>query len=126
LKYLVVIALVALLLFLLYRRLRPYIKRLREILDAIRQFQKGSSTVGRRPVVEKLVQCETCGIWIPASRALASRSEKAFCSIKCREGRKWKLRDERHICRTREPHLLQVFYALLQIFRPYGTCGSIW
>jgi hypothetical protein len=88
LKYLVVIALVALLFFLLYRKVRPYIKNLRQILEVIRQFQAGGSTVDSQPGPEKLIQCETCGIWVPASRALPSRSEKVFCSIKCREGRK--------------------------------------
>jgi hypothetical protein len=88
LKYLVVIALLALLLFLLYRRLRPYIKSLRQILDVIQQFQKGGSAAGPQAGAEKLVRCATCGIWIPASRALTSRSEIVFCSTKCREGRK--------------------------------------
>ena len=87
-KYLVVIALVALLLFLLYRKVRPYLRNLREILEVIRQFQTGGSTVKSQPGAEKLIQCETCAIWIPASRALTSRSEKVFCSIKCREGSK--------------------------------------
>ncbi|HSQ22861.1 MAG TPA: PP0621 family protein [Pyrinomonadaceae bacterium] len=87
-KYLVVIALVALLLFLLYRRVRPYIKSLSQIVDVIRQFQKSSSPAGRQPGAEKLVRCATCGIWIPVSRALTSRSEVVFCSTKCLEDKK--------------------------------------
>ena len=89
-KYLVVIALLALLLFLIYRRLRPYIKTLREILDAVRQIQSaGTKTSNPDGKPEKLVCCATCGTWVPSGRALSARSGDAlFCSAKCLNERK--------------------------------------
>ena len=88
-KYLVVIALVALLLVLLYRRLRPYLKKAREFLITIRQIQKSITTPPsqRTGAPEKLLQCVRCGTWVPATRALTSRSgEGSYCSTKCLNG----------------------------------------
>lgn len=85
-KYLVVIALVALLLFLLYRRLRPYLKRAGEFLNILRQVQRTFTepSANRGGAGEKLVQCARCGIWIPVTRALAARSgAEMFCSADC-------------------------------------------
>jgi len=85
LKYLVVIALLGLLLFLIYRRLRPYIKSLREIINTIRQFQSAAvKTSNREAKPEKLVCCATCGTWVPMGRTLSAHSGEAlFCSAKC-------------------------------------------
>jgi hypothetical protein len=90
LKYLVVIALVVLLLVLLFRKLRPYLQILRNFINAIRQFQNaGAFSSKRSGGSEKLVRCETCGVWIPATRALSSRSgELLFCSTDCLRGKK--------------------------------------
>jgi hypothetical protein len=97
LKVLFVIGLVALLFLLLYRRLRPYLKVVRNFLNSIRQFQQISANqAGRqRPEQqsEKLVQCEACGTWIPIGRALSSgSSDKFFCSAACQRERKVKRR----------------------------------
>jgi len=88
LKYLVVIALLALLLVLLYRRLRPYLKTIRNFINTVRQFQAEAAGPKRQGETEKLVCCATCGVWIPITRALASRSgETLFCSAKCLSGK---------------------------------------
>ena len=67
-KVLLVIGLVALLFLLLYRRLRPYLRIVRNFLNSIRQFQQINATpAGRqRPDQqgEKLVHCEACGTLI--------------------------------------------------------------
>jgi hypothetical protein len=84
LKYLVVIALVALLLVLAFRRLRPYVKPVRDFIAAVRRFRQAASSASTRGQPEKLVRCEACGIWVPATRALTSRSGQWwFCSEAC-------------------------------------------
>jgi len=84
LKYLVVIALIALLLGLAYRRLRPYVKQGRDFIAAVRRFQQTARSASTRGQPEKLVRCEACGIWVPATRALTSRSgQLLFCSEAC-------------------------------------------
>jgi type II secretory pathway pseudopilin PulG len=92
LKYLVVIALIALLLALLLRRLRPYLQLVQEFIKTLRHFQQAISTGAnpRQKQSEKLVCCETCGTWIPSGRAVSVRSRAVFCSEECREnsGRK--------------------------------------
>ena len=85
-KYLVVITLVALLVFLLLRRLRPYLRLVQQFINTLRKIQQ-MSTTGSNPqsqAPEKLVCCETCGTWIPAGRALTTGSTGAlFCSLAC-------------------------------------------
>ncbi len=85
-KYLVVIALVALLVFLLLRRLRPYLRLVQQFIDTLRKVRQMSAT-GSNPQsqkAEKLVCCETCGTWIPSGRALTTGSTNAlFCSLAC-------------------------------------------
>jgi len=91
LKYLLVIALLALLALLLYRKLRPYLSNLRQIINAIRQFQSAAvKQRGSDAKSEKLVCCETCGTWIPAGRRLPGSGDRVFCSVECRkaEGRR--------------------------------------
>jgi hypothetical protein len=86
LKYLVVIGLVALLLLLLLRRLRPYLKLVQQFINTLRQVQQMSADRGqpRQQQPEKLVCCETCGTWIPIGRALTAGSKQAvFCSTNC-------------------------------------------
>ena len=82
------------LLFLLYRKLRPYIKGIGQIIHTIRQFQSGavnhSNRANDKP--EKLVCCETCGTWVPIGRTLSSSSDDAlFCSAECFKSRKVRL-----------------------------------
>ncbi|MFN2576817.1 MAG: PP0621 family protein [Pyrinomonadaceae bacterium] len=87
-KYLVVIALLALLLVLLYRRLRPYLRTIRSLINAFRQFQTQAAKPKRQNETEKLVRCATCGVWIPITRALTPRSgEMLFCSAECLGGK---------------------------------------
>jgi len=89
LKYLLVIGLVLLLLAMLYRRLRPYLKIVREFLNTVRQFRINSNQGGREKSeqhAEKLVRCEACGTWVPIGRALTSRTGTFFCSEDCRTG----------------------------------------
>ena len=96
-KVLFVIGLVALLLVLLYRRLRPHLKIVRKFLQSVREFQQMSAKQATRQKArgegEKLVHCEACGTWIPIGRALSSGSSGAFfCSQDCLSGREMKPR----------------------------------
>lgn len=86
LKYLVLIALVALLLVFLYRRLRPYLKLLREFVQTIRHFQQviAKPPATRKQEPEKLVSCLTCGTFVPIGRAItAGYGDAVFCSTDC-------------------------------------------
>lgn len=91
-KLLIVFGLAVLLVVLLYRRLRPYLKLIRDFLRTIRHFQQVNvNRLGRQNEsrqTEKLVRCEGCGTWIPAGRALAvDSSGSIFCSADCLSGR---------------------------------------
>jgi hypothetical protein len=91
LKYLVVIALVALLLVLLLRRLRPYLRIAEEFIKTFRHFQQMSATRAnlRNQQPEKLVCCENCGTWIPIGRALTAGSgDSLYCSRDCLSAKK--------------------------------------
>ena len=88
LKYLFTAALVALLLWLLYRRLRPYIQMLRQVLraftgalDATSESQSGLGQRGETSA-SKLVRCASCSTWIPMNRALHANSS-SYCSQVC-------------------------------------------
>jgi len=90
LKLLVIFLLVALLLVFLSRRLRPYLKILRQILGFTRGFISGQPNpvkrefTGQRNRTEHLVRCAACGTWVPAARALINEgSEAVFCSSDC-------------------------------------------
>ena len=90
-KYLVVIALAALLLVLLVRRLRPYIRIAQEFIKTFRHFQQmsGTGANSRNQQPEKLVCCETCGTWIPCGRALTAGSgDSVYCSTDCLRAKK--------------------------------------
>lgn len=89
LKYLVVIALAALLLVLLLQRLRPYLRIAHEFIKTFRHFQQMSATRARNQQPEKLVCCETCGTWVPSGRALtAGAGDSIYCSTDCLSARK--------------------------------------
>src|SRR5882762_3518441 len=87
LKYLLVLALIALLFWLLYRRLRPYIQILRQMIGIVGgtlgknfpQSEFGRTTPNAQ---SKLVRCAACNTWIPESRALNSDSS-SYCSRAC-------------------------------------------
>ena len=91
-KLLIIAALFALLLLLVYSKLYPYIKAIRKILGAARNMAdaspnsrgafSGSAAKGDR----KLVRCVVCGTWIPAERAIGVRSgASVYCSRECIE-----------------------------------------
>jgi hypothetical protein len=85
LKYLVVIALAGLLLLLLYRKLSPYLLRLRDFIHAMRQFQAQTTGSKNHSEPEKLICCATCGVWVPQTRALAAAGSSGlcYCSDEC-------------------------------------------
>lgn len=82
LKILLVVGVLLVLALVLYRVLRPAIAVARQFLKTIRYFQTISTPTERKRAVEKLVQCETCGVWIPEGRTLTSGS-LAYCSRDC-------------------------------------------
>jgi hypothetical protein len=92
LKFLVIGALLALLLLLLYSRLYPYLQFVMKILGVAKTIvrsppvpgddTRSASTKGDR----KLVRCVGCGTWIPAARAIGTRGAQAvYCSRECIE-----------------------------------------
>lgn len=93
-KYLFLLALFAVVAFLVYLRLRPYVRTARRVLGFVKDARKLSADDpsaaaparrANRPG-EKLLRCETCGTWLPASRALAHRnSPHVYCSHVCLE-----------------------------------------
>ena len=87
-KYLVIACLFALLLLLLYARIRPYLVALQKILTAARNITDSASTSNsagreRRVTDSKLVRCVACGTWVPAERAIGTGS--VYCSRECLE-----------------------------------------
>jgi len=92
LKFLVIAALFALLILLLYSRIYPYINALQKIFGAAKNIAdaapkpsepfKSSTT----KVDGKLVRCVSCGTWIPAERAIgAGAGSSVYCSRECIE-----------------------------------------
>lgn len=96
-RYLILFALLALFVFLVYWRLRPYIRGLRRLLGVLREVNRvraaaaaAQSDLPRRPVREtaadkSLVRCAACGTWAPASRAVSLRAGATYCSHACLE-----------------------------------------
>jgi hypothetical protein len=89
LKYLFVLALLALLGWFLYRRLRPYLQLLRNFLKAFKgtldlnaNEDPADFGVDQQNAQSRLVRCAECNTWIPLSRALTSGSTN-FCSSAC-------------------------------------------
>lgn len=93
-KYLVVLALFAAVAFLLYWRLRPYIRGVRRLLGVVREVNR--MRTGAPPDVtarqtpkkasnERLLRCAACGTWMPASRAVSLRAGATYCSHACLE-----------------------------------------
>lgn len=93
-KYLLILALFAAVAFLIYWRLRPYIRGVRRFLGVIRDVRSMSGGVppgvprqesGNRAANEKLLRCAACGTWMPASRAVSLRGGATYCSHACLE-----------------------------------------
>jgi hypothetical protein len=96
LKYLFVLLLFAAVAFLVYWRLRPYIRGLRRFLGVLREVKRmreGAVPSGfpqeksspKRAANEKLQRCAACGTWMPASRAVTLRGGATYCSHACLE-----------------------------------------
>jgi hypothetical protein len=91
LKFLVIVALFALLLLLLYSRVYPYLQALKKILTAARKMTDSgfTSNTTNRDVGKtdsRLVRCVGCGTWIPAARAMGTNSgSSVYCSRECME-----------------------------------------
>ncbi len=88
-KLLIVLALIALLGWLLYRRLRPYIQLVGRVLGALRgtidtRENTRAGEFGHDPQLakSKLVRCSECNTWIPLSRAFSANST-SYCSREC-------------------------------------------
>lgn len=89
-KFLVIFALFALLLLLVYSRVYPYLLALKKILTAARTFTDSAKTNSTEREVGKtdkrLVRCVGCGTWVPAERAIGTGTGGAvFCSRECIE-----------------------------------------
>ena len=91
-KYVLIILVLAVFAFLVYWRLRPYIRGVRRFLGVLREVRgmnagvpppaSGPATRQRAAqTVEKLTRCANCGTWVPSSRAVA----RAYCSHACLE-----------------------------------------
>lgn len=92
-KYALIFLIFAAVAFLLYWRLRPYIRGVRRFLGVLREVRgmgagvppRASGPDARRTTsgqpVEKLTRCANCGTWVPTSRAVA----RAYCSHACLE-----------------------------------------
>lgn len=90
LKVLIISALLALLLLLLYSRIYPYIQILRKIFGSFAKTLNDSPSTTRKASqgksVGKLVRCVGCGTWIPTERAIGSRAGgSVYCSRECIE-----------------------------------------
>lgn len=88
-KYLVIAALLALLLLLVYSRLYPYIQAIKKVFGVAKSIatpsssgdEFGSSIKGDK----KLVRCVGCGTWVPADRAIGAGRSSVYCSRECIE-----------------------------------------
>jgi hypothetical protein len=91
LKILVIAALFALLLLLLYSKLYPYLQVLKKIVGVAKAVVQPQAGVGRGRSASaknqsKLVRCVGCGTWVPAERAISPRVGAAvYCSRECLE-----------------------------------------
>ena len=86
-KYLIIAALVSIVFVLVYSRVRPYLKLIRNVVNSLNVATDVSASTAsqqKSPSRNKLVRCERCGTWIPAERALNLNSGLAtFCSPEC-------------------------------------------
>lgn len=84
-KYLIIAALVGIVFVLIYARVRPYLRLIREIKTAL-NVDINRADLGARSTTQtnQLVRCVGCNTWIPADRALNLKSGLAtFCSPEC-------------------------------------------
>ena len=94
-KYLFVLALFAAVAFIIYWRLRPYLRGFRQLLGVVREVNRMRTAArGEMPreqaprrsaaAGEKLVHCAACGTWTAASRAV-NLGATTYCSHTCLE-----------------------------------------
>ena len=84
-KYLIIATLVGLVFALIYVRVRPYLRLIREVKSAINiNVNRADLRAPSTTRTNQLVRCEGCNTWIPADRALNLKSGLAiFCSPEC-------------------------------------------
>jgi hypothetical protein len=95
LKYLFILLLFAAVAFIVYWRLRPYIRGVRRFLGVLREVRSMREGVApgdfpqrsspKKAANEKLQRCAACGTWMPASRAVSLRGGATYCSHTCLE-----------------------------------------
>lgn len=93
-KYLFVLALFALVAFMIYWRVRPYLRGVRRFVGVMREVNRMRAAtrtdLPREPAPrrsapgEKLVRCAACGTWTADSRAV-SLGSATYCSHACLE-----------------------------------------
>jgi hypothetical protein len=94
-KFFFILGLFAAVIFILYWRLRPYIRGVRRMLGVVREVNRmrtGATasdlprqTKAKKASAERLLRCAACGTWMPASRAVALRGGATYCSHTCLE-----------------------------------------
>ena len=95
-KYLIVVGVLAIICCaLFYWRLRPYFATIRRILGFVRDVRRMSqpsedarrtTTTAASEAGGRLIRCDACGIWTPATRAVKLRSSaSSYCSHACLE-----------------------------------------
>ncbi|HJP95336.1 MAG TPA: hypothetical protein VJ875_25525 [Pyrinomonadaceae bacterium] len=86
-KYLIIAVLVSIIFVLVYARIRPYLELIQKVvksLNVVTDINASTASPQKTSSRNKLVRCESCGIWIPADRALKLNSGLAtFCSPEC-------------------------------------------
>jgi hypothetical protein len=80
---------VVLILFLLWRVVTAWGRRLRRDQPSADSFSRYSAKARERrhrrePEPEELVVCDNCGTYVPLRKALTSNNERHFCSEACR------------------------------------------
>ncbi len=94
-KYLYILAVLAVVAFFLYWRLRPYIRGVRRLVGVLREVNRVHAAAAQseaprreRPKAaagERLLRCAACGTWMPSSRAFSLRGGATYCSHACLE-----------------------------------------
>lgn len=88
---LIIYGIFAVILFLLYLRLRPFIRMARQMFGVAREVHRvtrpaSTASTQKATASESLVRCSACGTWIPQGRALKLRaSNTSYCSAACLE-----------------------------------------
>lgn len=95
-RYLFVLALFAAVAFMIYWRLRPYLRGVRRFIGVVREVNRMRATTrGEMPrepaprraaatAADKLVRCAACGTWAASSRAV-NLGGATYCSHTCLE-----------------------------------------